>query len=298
MDAVAEPVQMQKMLGKLKLYRRSGIQKLVQGSGLLRGEFKAAEGMLKFISTERLKDYYPAKTEVQEDIQLFVGCMGESFDQQTIIDTIELLNRLGFGVKIDHPASCCGAMHHHNGEVNRGAELKAVALKGLLNSSAQVVVGLAGSCVARMGEGRSDGETPPIIELTEFLVTHADKLTGRLSSIKRRIAVHQPCTSKNLLKNFDSTIALLKLIPEIEILMLPSYGCCGASGSHMVSDTGHARRFLIESVAWLVSESPDLIISQNMGCMLHLTNEMATQQMDIAVIHPVSLLLEALPDKL
>ena len=297
MDAVAKPQQMQKMRSKLKLYQKSGLQRLVQGSGLLRGEFRAAEGLLKFASSDTLRDDYPAHAESRGNVQLFIGCMGESFDQPTVRDAIALLNMLGFGVKIDHPASCCGAMHHHNGELKKGAELKAASLNGFLNNDSDVVVGLAGSCVARLREG-GEADSPAIIEITDFLVKNLDRLTGKLSTVNQRVALHQPCSNKNLLKNFDQTTEMLNKIPGLELLMLPTYGCCGASGIHMVSDAEHARRFLADTLEWLQAEKPDLIVSQNMGCMLHISTEMARQNMPIGVIHPISLLRRALSDKI
>ena len=281
------------MLSKMKLYQKSGIQRLIQGSGLLKGEFKAAEGLLKFGSTEKLKDYYPAKQASQGDIELFTGCMGESFDQQTVRDAIVLLNKLGFGVKIGHPSSCCGAMHRHNGEVEMGERLKLRTLAKLSNSNTGVVVGMASSCVARLNEGETEHSLPPILELTDFIAANIDRLTDSLSTTQKRIAVHQPCSNRNLLKNFDKTLALLNKIPGVELLMLPTYGCCGASGIHMVSDTEHARKFLVDTVEWLVTERPELIISQNMGCMFHLTTEMERQNLNIRVIHPISLLRSA-----
>lgn len=305
MDAVAEPQQMQKMLSRLKLYQKSGLQKLVQTNGLLggllKGEFREAEGLLKFASTDSLQDYYPAKQDSQGDVLLFVGCMGESFDRQTVRDAIALLNGLGFGVKIDHPASCCGAMHHHNGDVKQGAALKEASLSRLSSINTDFVVGLAGSCVARLceGTGEGDGEeageesVPSIIEITDFLTENLTRLTTGLSAVKKMVAVHQPCSNKNLLKNFDRTIELLNKIPGLELLTLPTYGCCGASGVHMVSDAEHARKFLEATVKWLATEKPDLIVSQNMGCMFHISSEMARQSMAIEVIHPISLLRSA-----
>lgn len=301
MDAVAEPQQMQKMLGKLKLYKKSGLQKLVQANGLfaglLKGEFRAAEGLLKFVSADSLQDHYPAKSKSQGDVQLFIGCMGESFDQHTVRDAIALINGLGFDVNIDHPSSCCGAMHHHNGEVEKATELKMASLNRLANRNRDFVVGLAGSCVARLN-GDDGEESPSIIEITDFLTANLARLTDELSTVHKKVAIHQPCSNKNLLKNFDSTIALLNKIPGLELLTLPTYGCCGASGIHMVSDAEHARKFLTDTVEWLAIEKPDLIVSQNMGCMFHLSAEMERQNMGIEVIHPISLLRSALADKI
>ncbi|MCW8983080.1 MAG: (Fe-S)-binding protein, partial [Gammaproteobacteria bacterium] len=271
MDAVAEPKQMQSLRSKLKFYRGSGIQKLVRGSGLLRGEYRAAEGMLKFISTESLKDYYPAISESRGEVLLYGGCMGETFDQQTVIDAISLLNRLGFGVRLNHPSGCCGAMHHHNGDVKTGSALRAATQNTLSKSNADYIVGLASSCVARLNE--KDGEELPITELTDFLITYKEELMDGFSPMKLRVAVHRPCTNKNLLKNFDKTLELLNHLPGLELAELPTYGCCGASGTHMVSDAEHARKFLYESLRWLRTEGIDLIVSQNMGCMLHLSTE-------------------------
>lgn len=298
MESVAEPGQIQKMLSKAKLYQKSGLQKLVQGSGLLKGEFKAAEGLLKFGTTEKLSDYYPAKIKSLGDVQLFTGCMGESFDLQTVKDAIFLINRCGYGVKIEHPSSCCGAMHHHNGDVKQGAELKSRTINILKNAKTDVVIGQASSCVARLNEGVGSRDGQLIIELTDFLVSCIDELAGGLSTVNKKVAVHQPCTNKNLLKNFSKTLELLNKIPGLEVLLLPTYGCCGASGTHMVSDTDHARRFLFDTIEWLHKETPDLIVSQNMGCMFHIVSELERQNMSIEVIHPISLLRSALADKI
>lgn len=185
MDSIAVPGQIQKMLSKTQLYQKSGLQKLVQSSGLLKGDFKAAEGLLKFGTTEKLKDYYPAKSDSLGDVQLFTGCMGESFDLQTVKDAIQIINRIGYGVKLDHPASCCGAMHHHNGDVQLGKKLNLVTYKTLSNTTADTIVGLAGSCIARLNEGNRAEENKPIIELTDFLVAHIDAFSNSLSDHKK-----------------------------------------------------------------------------------------------------------------
>lgn len=110
--------------------------------------------------------------------------------------------------------------------------------------------------------------------------------------------MHRPCTSKNLLKNFDKTIALLDKVPGLEVLLLPTYGCCGASGTHMVSHPEHARKFVADAIDWLVKEKPELILSQNMGCMFHLTTEIERRKLAIDVIHPISLLRSVLQDSI
>ena len=69
------------------------------------------------------QNYYPAKTEKQGDVALFIGCFSDMFDQKTLDDSITLLNACGYGVHVPATQTCCGALHQHKGDNAQAAQL-------------------------------------------------------------------------------------------------------------------------------------------------------------------------------
>lgn len=106
-----------------------------------------------------------------------------------------------------------------------------------------------------------------------------------------RVAIHTPCSLTHILKQRISLFRLLSVIPEIELVELPNNArCCGAAGSYVLSHPEMADTLLEDKLEGILSLKPSIIVTANIGCRLHLQAGLRRRNLDIEVIHPVSLL--------
>ena len=71
-----------------------------------------------------------------------------------------------------------------------------------------------------------------VMDISEFLA-RADWSRLTLQPLPVRIAVHDPCTLANVLRREKAPHALLRMIPQTEIVPLPENSlCCGGAGTY------------------------------------------------------------------
>lgn len=294
--AIERPEQLQRWSSLTQIYQHSGIQRLVRHSGMLPKGLRLLEDLLPAATPSPKAGFYPAAGREQQQVILFSGCLGREMEARTVHDAIQLLTRIGMGVHLPERVDCCGALHHQNGEQQQGLELHQRLAQQPVNPTDIEIVGLSSSCVAHYQEQLRKGSTtgPLISELTSFLSCHQGRLK-QLSPFPHRVALHYPCSNRNLLKNPSQVESLLALIPAIEITPLPQQGCCGAGGTHMMTQPQHARQFANASIALIETHQCEILVSQNLSCTLHLQAELRRRGLLVEVCHPVSLLLRTLP---
>lgn len=221
-------------------------------------------------------------------VQLFTGCTGELFDAQTLHDARALLRACG--AVIEHESRhCCGALHTHAGLARRGAALMAQAQAA--HPGQTPILSFATGCGAQLRESRTPEFAARVQDIHHWLITHWPA-TARLRPLPQRVAVHRPCSHQHMLGGADEVAQLLRRIPQIEVVDLdPAGRCCGAAGHHLLAHPQIADAHLPHKLAQVRERSPDLIVSSNVGCALHLAGALRRAGLSQPrVLHPVSLL--------
>jgi glycolate oxidase iron-sulfur subunit len=109
--------------------------------------------------------------------------------------------------------------------------------------------------------------------------------------LPRRIAVHDPCTITNVLRQEDKIYALLGKIPGAEIIPLPENKvCCGAAGTYHLTQTSIAKQLRAPKIDHLKRLAPDILVTSNPGCATFLAAGLREAGQTIEVMHPVTLL--------
>ena len=77
-------------------------------------------------------------------------------------------------------------------------------------------------------------------DVNDFVLKHwPDDLQLKASNLN--VAVHEPCSQRNVLKNQQTVYALLQKIPGISIEALADNNvCCGSGGSYMLTHPENA----------------------------------------------------------
>lgn len=234
-------------------------------------------------------------------VGLFRGCVNDIAEPQTLARLDVLLQGVGLQVQSVATQTCCGALAQHAGLQN--------ALKPLLQQNLDAfadcdVITYAGSgCGATLLDYRRLDAGPAaqafsarVMDPHRLLLQHwPDALA--LKPCKLRAAVHLPCTQENVCGGSEALLALLRKIPGLELLPLADQPrCCGAAGTHFLSEPEAADRLLAPRLDELSRLKPDLLLSSNIGCSLHYAAGLQRRGLTVPVLHPLALLAQQWPD--
>ncbi len=296
LESVADPEKLQRNAGALRAYQRSGLQWLARKSGILKGlDMAALEGMLPNLPEQTtLQTFYPAEGKSRGEVGLFVGCIGSLMEGELHLATIRLLNRIGFNVHVPASQGCCGSLHQHSGEHAKAEQLAKQNRRAFAGMKLEAIVSTASGCAAQLfeyAEVFGDALPAPLHEICDFLLKQwpADDL--QLKPQLRKIALHLPCSQRNVLRQPDTAQRLLEKIPQLEIQPLAGNDqCCGAAGSYMLTQPDLAAQLREQKLDALRDTHTELLVSNNLGCALHIARGMEERGMKIEIIHPILLL--------
>ena len=146
------PGRLRALLTPLRLYAGTPLQGLVRRSGLLRlmgPQLEAIEGLLPPLAAEAFADRLPVVVPAQGPrryrVGLVLGCVQRLFDPAVNQAAVAVLSANGIEVVIPPAQGCCGAMTHHQGELEQTQAL-----------ASQLVASFA----AVVGPGKAAGAEP------------------------------------------------------------------------------------------------------------------------------------------
>lgn len=271
-----------------RLYRYSGLARLVAGSGALRWHPLAARHrlVLQLAGPPRINPP-PGQTETTRGpIGLFLGCIARAAQPGAIAASVEVLRWLGYEVRLPPGQGCCGGMHRHHGlpqDADRRLETNARAFTGLTG------VGIASACVAELRTHPPLGETQ---EICRFL---ADLdwpiIPPQPPQPLLRVAIHLPCSQRNRLRDEGAARDLLRRLPHLELVDLPDNAfCCGAAGTYLLEQPTLSRTLLQPKIDHLAQLGARVVVTTNTGCALHLAAGIQEAGLAVEVLHPVQLI--------
>lgn len=295
---MTNPASLRRIGQLLYWYQRSGLQRLLRVSGLLSlFGIGQTEAMLpKLSSATRTAEFHPATGERKGAVTLFTGCVANVFDSLTQQATIRLLNALGYDVRVPASQGCCGALHLRAGETEKAQDLMRRNIEVFSEKNLPIITTASG-CGALLREydrhiagNEASSFSERVTDISQFLA-QADWRRLRLKPLPRRVAVHDPCTLANVLKQEQAPYALLKRIPGAEIVALPENNvCCGGAGAYPLTQPVMARRLRQDKIRYLRETRPDFLVTSNIGCALQLGAGTRDAGLDIELLHPVVLL--------
>ncbi|MDD5228488.1 MAG: (Fe-S)-binding protein [Methylococcales bacterium] len=272
----------------LAFYQQYNLQKIARFLRVptLFGLEKLERLVPNYQESQTLQSYYPATSEVKGDAGLFVGCMGEMFDFETVNAAIIVLTHVGFNVHLPETQTCCGALALHEGDTETAQNLAKQNQTAFASENLQAIITIASGCGSTLKD-----YAPKVVDISHFLAqTNFD-----LKPLAANIRVHSPCSLKNVLKTDKSVLTLLKRIPEANISSLPdTTQCCGAAGSYSLRHDKMAQTLLNELLENALEKPTDYLVSSNIGCALHIAAGLRERGENVTVVHPVVLLARQL----
>ncbi|MES9868086.1 MAG: glycolate oxidase subunit GlcF [Sedimenticola sp.] len=227
------------------------------------------------------------------------GCAQSVATPGTNAAAARVLNRLGISLVSSPSAGCCGAVDLHMGAEDDGlghVRRNIDAWWPEIEAGAEAVVITASGCGAQVKEyGELLGNDPEYAEkarrisemardLGEVLI--AEDLSTLAHEVKpERVAVHCPCTLQHAQQLPDVVEQILERLGFDLADTRDKHLCCGSAGTYSILQPEISSELRSNKLKALTIDSPDLIVTANVGCQLHLS-----AGSDLPVSHWIELL--------
>lgn len=218
-------------------------------------------------------------------IALMQGCVQPALAPDINAASARVLDRLGISA-VTVGDLCCGALGHHTGAPEQARRL----MKHNIDVWSAAVAGgceaiglTASGCAAFVKEyayllrddrsyaAKAEALTPRLKDLAEIVrVEKLRDLPGRGSG---RIAFQAPCSLQHAEKLPGIVESILRERGYTLTEVPEAHLCCGSAGSYSLRETETAEQLRRRKLAALQSDSPELIATANIGCLLHLAPE-------------------------
>jgi glycolate oxidase iron-sulfur subunit len=302
------PARLRALAVPLVAYARSGLQRLVRRSGLLRAlpprlaQLDALLPPLTFADLRRdAAAFTAARDGSRARVGLVAGCVQRAFFPNVNAATVRVLSAEGCDVSVPPGQGCCGALSLHSGRL---AEAKRFARALIARFEAEpldaIVVNAAGcgSTLKEYGEllagepayaERARAFSAKVRDVNEFLAELEPRAPrGR---IELRVAYHDACHLAHAQRVREAPRALLGSIPGLELLEIPQGDmCCGSAGTYNLFQPASAHEIGERKVDNVVSVAPDLLASANPGCTIQIQSILRERGATLAAAHPIELL--------
>jgi glycolate oxidase iron-sulfur subunit len=227
---------------------------------------------------------YPTSKQKKAEVSLFLGCISNTFDTDTLRASVFVLNQLGIDVHIPSDQACCGGLARQQGNATLANEF-IVTNNHAFNKSMPVLT-VASGC----GAGLHDYADLNTLDISAYLA-NCDWHGIELKALNEPIIVHEPCTLRNVQKSHLAVVDLLKKIPLTKITNLSGNAqCCGGAGAYMLNQSDMAATLLQDKVLAVKKTSSSILATSNIGCALHIASGLRAQSMTVNVLHPVKII--------
>ncbi len=294
----------------LWMYQRSGIQRMVRGSGILNrmGNLGDVESLAPLVERpfffRHMGSVFPAQGERKHRVALLSGCIANLCFARLNEATVRVLQANGCEVTIHEGQTCCGALHVHAGLRDRARILARENIDALAGAGFDAILTNAAGCGSTLKEYDELLEHDPAYaerarrfvglmkDVTEFLAGIG--LNPKMGEVRGIVTYQDSCHLAHGQRVRSAPRELLRAVPGLTLREMPmSDLCCGSAGIYNVVHTEMALSLLDKKMQSVNSTQADRIVTANPGCMLQLRAGVARHGRGQQVSHVVEVLDEA-----
>ena len=290
------------------IYQRSGLQKLLRASGLLRllpKRLFQMEALLPRVPAtfmQRLPAKVSPVATPRRRVGMLSGCVQQVFFQHVNQATARVLAAEGCEVIIPQAQECCGALMLHSGLDEQAAALARRMIATFEKAQVDTIVINAAGCGSTMKEyGHLLREDPAwAARAAEFSAKCKDiseilcELPARSPrhALPMRVAYHDACHLRHAQAIHAEPRRLLATIPSLEVAEIEESSlCCGSAGVYNLLYPEPANQLGDRKVENLLATKAEAVISANPGCLLQLMSGLRRRGLDaMPTYHMVELL--------
>ncbi|MFV8826766.1 (Fe-S)-binding protein [Alkalihalobacterium sp. APHAB7] len=304
--------RMRSLNSLLWFYQKSGVQKVVQTTNVLKlmpGSMATMEKVLPQIpSPKAMKNrptYVQAEGVKKKRVAFFSGCLMDTMFMETNDSTLFLLKKAGCEVVIPQNQGCCGALHAHSGEKNQAKEMAKKNIIAFENEQIDYIISNAGGCGALLVEydhllkdepewvERARNFARSVKDITEILVEVG---MPKMKLPKQIVTYQDSCHLRNVMKTASAPRKLLQSIEDVEFREMKNADhCCGSAGIYNIIQPEMANEILDYKMAQAKNTTAQTIVTANPGCLLQMKAGIEREKLtkEVSAVHIVDLLADA-----
>jgi glycolate oxidase iron-sulfur subunit len=215
---------------------------------------------------------------------LMLGC----FERALYPNVSRAARRLDPQLAAPPAQGCCGALHAHNGELERGRELA----RRLGEELPGPIVTTAGGCAAHLA-GMLGRER--VRELSEWLAQRdggAAGAGGRDGGRRLRVGLQDSCHLRNGMHVWLEPRALIQSVADY-VELPTAASCCGAAGTYATLRPKDSARILARKLDEIEAADLDAVVALNPGCLRQLQQGLRRRKLRTRALHLAELLAES-----
>ena len=294
----------------LRLYQRSGLQRLVRWSRILRlvsarmASLEASAPEVPGSSFKATGQVVPAAGERRGRVALLSGCVMPLIHGPEMDAVTRVLARNGCEVVVPEEQVCCGAINSHSGDLETARKLARRNVSVFLETGVDAVVVASAGCGIRMKEY---GE---LLEHDREYSEEAERLSAQVKDIHEflvglpfvppagrldyRVTLQDSCHLSHAQRITEAPRELLRSIPGVEVVeMANSSRCCGAGGTYTITQRDFSLRLLDNKMEAVQDTGADVLATANPGCHMQLRNGVQRAGLNADVRYVTDLLDES-----
>jgi glycolate oxidase iron-sulfur subunit len=217
---------------------------------------------------------FAKRREANKDLHLMYGC----FERRLFPAVSRAVAKLAPEVSCSSDQGCCGALHAHNGELDKGKEMA----KALGEKLPGTILTTAGGCAAHLASVIGNER---VQEFSQWWVKREIDLKPiEKSGRKIRVGLQDSCHLRNGMGVFAQPRKILAQLGDY-VEIPGAADCCGAAGSYALLQKQNSRMVVSQKVADIKALNLDYIATVNPGCTRQLVTELRRARVKTKVIH-------------
>jgi L-lactate dehydrogenase complex protein LldE len=235
-------------------------------------------------------------------VGLFVTCLVDLMRPRIGFAAIKLLEQAGCDVDVPATQTCCGQPAWNSGDDRNAAVIARQAVDAF--EGFDYIVAPSGSCAGMIRvhypevlasdptySPRASALAAKTHELVSFLVRMRGATVAPVSC-KARVCYHDSCSSLREMHVSEEPRKLLANVAGLELQELRDREvCCGFGGLFSVKYSEISERMADDKIADAQNAGADVIVSADLGCLLHLEGRIARRGLPIRTMHIAEILI-------
>ncbi|WP_216325171.1 glycolate oxidase subunit GlcF [Deinococcus aestuarii] len=250
-------------------------------------------------------EFTPARGKRRGRVAFLAGCAQQALTPNFNAATLRVLARNGIEVVIPEGQGCCGAAALHTGARDEALRLVRQNLGAFDPGDYDAILSNAAGCGAGLKEypvvlhGLPDEErarafAAKVQDVSEYLghlLREGDLERPMPTSRPLTVAYHDACHLAHAQKIRLAPRELLRAIPGVTVAEVPEGDlCCGSAGTYNLEQPELANGLGVRKAGNILSTTPDLIASGNIGCHTQIQSHVRRQGSWVPVMHTVEVL--------
>lgn len=301
----------------LWLYQKIGIQKFVRKTRILKLFSKNLPEIEKLsppianhFSDSRINEIELPESEIKFNIAFHFGCLMNTMFADINIDTIDVLKKIGCKIITPRDQVCCGSLMAHNGDIEFALNLARKNIDAFDKHNYDYLISNSAGCGAFMKDYAHLLENDPVYsekakrfssKVKDVMEFFAEEKPFNINLILNPelnfelITYHDACHLAHAQKVSAQPREVIKSLPGIKYTELEEASwCCGSAGIYNVVRYEDALIQLQRKMKNIRNTGAKIVLTGNPGCMGQLKYGAEKFDVNVEVLHPVTLIKKLL----